>query len=254
MRAARLIYAVESVRYARILQAIFRGNRSRTMGKMTRRGTAQQGKQQRRAATRLQSSFRGWLARRSAKRRRDELYDDAVSAAKRWTKVFSRDEGIFVFVNSETGQVLEAAAPPDCGFVDEAGNIVLDGGETVIENPLHKMSDEDRLIHATDKLCSECESAEASRKCDQCGDRFCAKCWSVVHAFGKRRDHSYAPVGDKPECSECEAKFADRWCVSCDDFFCNFDFDRLHIGNKAQHVSKPCGAAMLQRLSAAPSG
>ena len=58
--------------------------------------------------------------------------------------------------------------------------------------------------------CAECEDADASRLCDQCGDQFCAACWVLVHVGpGKRKDHTFVPI-NRPECAECLEEWAQR--------------------------------------------
>lgn len=86
--------------------------------------------------------------------------------------------------------------------------------------------------------CTECETNDASRFCDQCQDLFCAACFASVHASGRRRDHSYTQV-HVAECSECDNDWATRWCRRCDAYFCDTCFDRIHVGSLTAHLAEP---------------
>lgn len=53
--------------------------------------------------------------------------------------------------------------------------------------------------------CVECETKRSTRKCDQCGDGFCTRCFRKAHASGRRTKHTWTHVGPM-ECAECEAE------------------------------------------------
>ena len=53
--------------------------------------------------------------------------------------------------------------------------------------------------------CVECEQKRSTRKCDQCGDGFCTRCFRKAHAGGRRAKHTWTHVGPM-ECAECEAE------------------------------------------------
>ncbi len=85
----------------------------------------------------------------------------------------------------------------------------------------------------------QCEEEDATRFCEQCGDKFCANCFNKEHATGIRMKHTWSRMG-KIECAECEKQDATKWCVVCDDPFCNTCWEDLHRrGNRARHPFCP---------------
>lgn len=110
------------------------------------------------------------------------------------------------------------------------------------------------------RLCSECSSRVAIRSCNECGDKFCTKCYKYLHSTGNyfaytvltdflvvlimllynlfegtRRTHTFVAVGPL-DCTECELRLAERWCVSCDEHFCDGCWRKVHSkGKRAFH-------------------
>lgn len=88
--------------------------------------------------------------------------------------------------------------------------------------------------------CVECETAPATRKCEQCDDVYCRKCYQVVHSRGQRATHKYAEF--KPGsliCVECDADFAVLECEDCGDAFCKQCSDKMHSkGDMRDHKLK----------------
>lgn len=92
--------------------------------------------------------------------------------------------------------------------------------------------------------CVECEAAQASRTCDQCGDNYCDSCFASTHAKGKKATHTWKPVAGRaaPMCVECETKPAARECVQCADKYCEACYEASHRkGKKAEHSWLPVG-------------
>ena len=72
----------------------------------------------------------------------------------------------------------------------------------VLEDPLNKLTEEEKEKRRMQKKCVECEDRDASRFCNQCGDKYCSSCYSKTHAGGKRAAHTYLQIGPI-DCSEC---------------------------------------------------
>ena len=67
------------------------------------------------------------------------------------------------------------------------------------------MTEEERMEAKKQASCVECEQKRATRKCEQCGDGYCTRCFRRTHATGRRANHSWTHVGPM-ECAECEAE------------------------------------------------
>ncbi|CAN0384295.1 unnamed protein product, partial [Laminaria digitata] len=65
------------------------------------------------------------------------------------------------------------------------------------------MTEEERLEAKKQASCVECEQKRATRKCEQCGDGYCTRCFRRTHATGRRAKHNWTHVGPM-ECAECE--------------------------------------------------
>ncbi|KAJ0412222.1 hypothetical protein ATCC90586_006608 [Pythium insidiosum] len=99
-----------------------------------------------------------------------------------------------------------------------------------------KVDDEEDDEEDEDRLCVECEEADALRRCDQCQDVYCDECFEKLHrASAKREKHTWKAMGSM-RCIECEKMKATRWCFVCEDPYCLGCFNIIHSkGNKAQH-------------------
>ena len=89
--------------------------------------------------------------------------------------------------------------------------------------------------------CIECESAPATRKCEQCEDVFCKDCYRVVHTNGQLAMHKYTEFKPGSQiCVECDADFATIDCKECGDLFCESCSKKIHAkGEMAGHSLKP---------------
>ena len=114
-----------------------------------------------------------------------------------------------------------------------------------------KYHENDKMRHHTFKnvdttgarflKCIECESAPATRKCEQCEDVFCKDCYRVVHTNGQLAMHKYTEFKPGSQiCVECDADFATIDCKECGDLFCESCSKRIHAkGEMAGHSLKP---------------
>jgi hypothetical protein len=173
-----------------------------------------------------------------------------MDQARQWQEIWSDEEQNWFYYNNATGE--SAWEPQREGYTKNDGQLVLFNGET-IDDPLKQPAggdDESSLasnpfggeasakggVKKTNKklqskLCSECNERHAIRKCEQCGDQFCTKCYKTTHALGQRRHHTYKLLGPK-DCNECESLLAIRFCVACDENFCDGCWRRLHSHGK----------------------
>ena len=142
---------------------------------------------------------------------------------------------------------------PPGGYTRKDGMLVLATGK-VIEDPLTTMTDEERRAKELETKCSECESRDATRFCEQCGDRFCTTCYNDNHKTGARVKHSWSRLGPI-ECGECEKEMAARWCVVCDDPFCGTCWESMHRrGRRAAHPYCPIFEGKLDPSALGPDG
>ena len=129
---------------------------------------------------------------------------------------------------SATGEALWE--PSALGYTKSDGFLVLANGE-ICEDPLLRRAevepaqsdDENEEVakvvpekkKKNNKLCSECADRTATRGCNECGDKYCTKCYKFMHSTGTRRTHTFTALGPV-DCTECELKLAERWCVRSD--------------------------------------
>ncbi|CAN0026735.1 unnamed protein product, partial [Ectocarpus sp. 8 AP-2014] len=150
-----------------------------------------------------------------------------ISDARLWTETWSEDAQMWFYHNAATGKGMKA--PPSTGYTKHDGALVLSSGEVVTDpeeggwlyiammivslagrgRGVHRESDTDQARKQSS--CVECEQKRSTRKCDQCGDGFCTKCFRKTHATGRRTKHTWTHVGPM-ECAECEAEVK-GWCV-----------------------------------------
>lgn len=172
------------------------------------------------------------MARRQVKAALEARLNRLIEDARKHAETRAEDAKSFFYLHQETGEAFWEV--PSIGYTRVDGMLVLATGQ-VIEDPLLKMTDEERRLKALETLCCECEKNEATRLCAQCGDKFCTNCYNDTHSTGKRATHSWTRLG-MIECAECEQNHAKRWCVLCDDPFCLDCWDNLHRrGKRAQH-------------------
>lgn len=119
--------------------------------------------------------------------------------ARKFVETSKEGGGVF-YLNVETGETETAA--PACGYTKTDGFLVLSTGK-VLEDPLTNMTAEEKKAKMLEKKCSECEDRNATRKCTQCGDKYCATCYEETHTTGARAQHIWQRLGHI-ECAECE--------------------------------------------------
>ena len=107
--------------------------------------------------------------------------------------------------------------------------LVLGSGETIMDPSFAGMSKETEYNEK--RICSECTTRVAIRKCDECKDKFCTICFKETHLTGTRRNHTWKPTGPI-DCSDCEMLLAERWCITCDEAFCDPCWRRVHSTGK----------------------
>lgn len=217
---------------ALLVQKCYRGHRDRLKTRIIMNSIRQRRKLEERMAVFVQAAVRGLMTRKRIRMMREER-DEALLNEARQFKEIEQDGGL-CYQNVETGE--SVWSPPASGYVKTDGQLMLSTGK-VIEDPLTNLTPEEKKARLMEKLCSECEDRNATRKCDQCGDKFCATCYIETHKQGARAQHVWQRLGHI-ECAECEGvpKAAVRWCVVCDDPFCALHWDDLHKhGARAMH-------------------
>lgn len=76
------------------------------------------------------------------------------------------------------------------------------------------LTEEERSEAKKASSCVECEDKRSTKKCDQCGDGYCTKCFRKTHASGRRTKHTWTHVGPM-ECAECEAEVSEETMSVC---------------------------------------
>jgi hypothetical protein len=86
-------------------------------------------------------------------------------------------------------------------------------------------------------ICVECSLSQASIKCSDCNDIFCAECFGRIHSSGSRRFSHKKLVVEISRCSECQSSFALFQCVHCFDIYCVGCLSRYHMrGGRRNHI------------------
>ena len=215
------------------IQCAYRGYVARLETAMRLAGVRQMRKLRDRSAAAIQAGLRGMMARVRCKGLREERDEELMNLARAVEEMASEDaSGASFYQNKETGEV--SWSPPAEGYTRKDSMLVLATGK-VIEDPLTTMTAEEKRAKLLEKKCSECETEDATRACEQCGDRFCTNCYSDAHKTGARARHTWSRLGNV-ECAECEKNDAIRWCVVCDDPFCAGCWEDMHRrGKRALH-------------------
>ena len=183
------------------------------------------------AATLINNMMRGFLSRITYKKKKSQRYNLWLFNARSWIETWSADENKWYYYNERTQESLWE--PPRCGYTKNDGVLVLESGQ-VLEDPAYSgavIEEESESLWEQKRKCSECEERVATRACNECGDKFCTKCYKSTHATGTRRDHTYKDTGPI-DCSECEDLLSERWCVSCDEAFCDSCWRKVHTRGK----------------------
>ena len=184
------------------------------------------------AATLINNMMRGFLSRITYKKKKTQRYNLLLFNARSWIETWSADENRWYYYNEKTQESLWE--PPRCGYTKNDGVLVLESGQ-VLEDPAYSgaelNNEESESLWEQKRKCSECEERVATRACNECGDKFCTKCYKSTHATGTRRDHTYRDTGPI-DCSECEDLLSERWCVSCDEAFCDNCWRKVHTRGK----------------------
>ncbi|KAJ0409057.1 hypothetical protein P43SY_002191 [Pythium insidiosum] len=247
------------------IQRVYRGHRSRLGTQLKLLALREKNRMRYQAAVKIQRVARARQARHTVDRLRREKLAQLVALARRWGEYWSDDTAQWFYHNHETGEALWA--PPSTGYTKSDGRLVLQSGK-IIDDPgdmelgdtslaFHdrkkplapgqqddtlrndadsKVDDEEEDEEDEDRLCVECEEADALRRCDQCQDVYCDECFEKLHrASAKREKHTWKAMGSM-RCIECEKMKATRWCFVCEDPYCLGCFNIIHSkGNKAQH-------------------
>lgn len=222
-------------------QAIFRGNRARAIQNLFSRSDALRKRKYVKATLFIQKSVRRFMAVLLLRKLQQERQYESIRAATVWSHMECQNHTISV--NSASAEVAYER-PASSANVERSpelpsGNIAKGFRADIYSS---------EQVQALSTRCSECENAKASRLCDQCGDQFCAPCFTATHSYHRRRDHTYTIIS-VAECAECDRHFATVYCRSCDEHFCQACFGQLHIGSRSRHQTIPYKAGQLAELA-----
>lgn len=250
------------------IQAAYRGYRNRVIVKIKLMQHRKEVRRKYAAATKMTTMVRGFLARRQLQSLRIHRYQSWLAMAREWQETWSDEASAWYYVNNSTGETLWE--PSRNGYTKSDSRLVLYSGD-IVDDPRNAPLDNEegdtdgqsqgsantfqRLLAMADQadseemkakttakmkgkrgwlsasLCSECSDRTAVRRCVDCNDDFCTKCYKSSHALGARRHHTFEPLGPK-DCDECELLLAERFCVTCDENFCDKCWRSLHKHGK----------------------
>jgi hypothetical protein len=236
VRRRRVELLIRQHRAAIKIQSAYRGHKARVFVQIKMRAHRKERALLTAAATQIQRVARGFVERRRIKRMQHELLESQMEDARQWQEVF--DEANMSWFYRSRANGAEMPQPPRTGYTKTDGRLVLVTGK-VVDDPLSRLTEEEKEEKRKGRLCVECEEKDASRLCKQCQDRYCTACYNKTHAGGRRAAHVYAQIGPI-DCSECEKEVALRWCTSCDDPFCVDCWSLIHLrGKRLKHAYCP---------------
>lgn len=234
-------YKAERTHAATKIQSAYRGYRSRILYRLMMFQWKQQRDRLHRAATQISRIIRGFLARVYLRDLSKHRRDRWIAMARLWQEMWSEEQQTWYYSNTSTGEAIWE--PTRDGYTKFDGKLVLTSGE-IIEDPANVIltlasgqtmtqqeADDKPKAKSNRPLCTECNDRIAIRKCQECGDVFCTKCYKALHALGARRHHTHTMLGPK-DCEECELLLCERYCVSCDECFCDGCWRLLHSHGK----------------------
>jgi hypothetical protein len=222
-------YRSERNRYAIKIQSVYRGFRARVMFRYYMEEHNEDVRLQNQSAVKIQSIIRIFLAHRRVSKLQQERLERWVMDATTWKEIWSEDSGTWFYLNSATEEALWE--PPAIGYTKNDGQLVLRNGK-VIDPP--DQSGKKKRSAGQEHLCVECVRRIAIRRCNECGDNFCTKCYKESHSSGSRKQHTYEAIGPI-DCTECEEELAERWCISCDEPYCDSCWRKVHSKGKRRY-------------------
>jgi hypothetical protein len=226
------------IKCATQIQKAFRNWRGKMLGKILKMEMQRKARKLYNAATKINNITRQFNARNLIKRKIKDLFTSRCTAARQFKEMFSEDAQQLFYLNDRTQEALWE--PPSTGYCNLEDMLVLEDGKIVPDPTKVKKNlnmfgeevlDDEEDERMKKKLCSECSTRVATRGCDECGDKYCTKCFKSMHLTGSRRTHTYKDLGPK-DCAECEDVLSDRWCVSCDEAFCDKCWRKVHSKGK----------------------
>ncbi|GMH70342.1 hypothetical protein TL16_g05387 [Triparma laevis f. inornata] len=211
-----------------VVQKYYRGHRGRVMVSLKMKSHTAVNKKRNFAITKIQSWYRGVEARIRVKAMMADKMEYMMNDSRMWQETWSEESNAWFYHNRETEEA--KWEPPDCGYTKADGRLVLNTGK-VIDDPLKSMTEEEKDAKEKETKCADCEKNEATRLCNECGDKYCTSCYAEAHASGKRAEHTFVRIGPI-ECEECGMALAVKWCTACDDPFCSDCYDKIHSRGK----------------------
>lgn len=220
------------------IQKAFRNWRGKMLGKILKMEMQRKARKLYNAATKINNIARQFNAKNLVKRKIKDLFIARCTAARQFKEMFSEDAQQLFYLNDRTQEALWE--PPKTGYCNLEDMLVLENGKIVpdptkVKKNLNifgeEVPDDEEDEKMKKKMCSECSSRIATRGCDDCGDKYCTKCFKSMHTTGSRRTHTYKDLGPK-DCAECEDVLSERWCVSCDEAFCDRCWRKVHSKGK----------------------
>ena len=183
-------------------------------------------KEQEIAAVKLQSVFRGRKERRALDEKKAEIEAERAARAEKdaadlaaiaaggddageWIEYWDDENQAYYYFNTLTQEARWTRPGDEEGY--GTGGTITDYGtdnydpnyqweEEQYEGGYYDeqgewvWTDETAKAAALKNYCVECETAEASRWCDDCEDFYCDACYEMGHAKGSRQSHTWRPI------------------------------------------------------------
>jgi hypothetical protein len=222
-------YRSEKSRVVTLIQATYRGFRARVMVRYYMEERNKLVSHQNACALKIQCMVRMFLARSRVLKLHEDRIDMWVLNASKWKEMWAEDSGTWFYINEATQEALWE--PPPEGYTKNDGQLVLENGK-IIDPP--DRTGKKKRAPGEEHLCVECVTRVAIRSCNECGDKFCTKCYKESHASGSRKQHTYEATGPI-DCTECEEQLAERWCISCDEAYCDSCWRKVHSKGKRRY-------------------
>lgn len=221
-----------------LVQRVYRGHHERALfvPRMTRYLDTL--KKKNRAVTAIQCCWRKIKASTLVKEMKETQREKMIKDARLWKELWSEADNEWYYYNEETDT--SAWKPPRTGYTKPTNNKLILQNGLMIDDPLYVLTEEQKLARIKEMACVDCEKAQATRYCEQCGDKYCTACYIIAHPKGGRREsHTFIRIGSM-ECEECGNNIAVRWCTSCDDPFCMECWDKIHTRGNRRLLHKYC--------------
>ena len=155
-----------------VVQKHYRGHRGRVMTSLKMKSHTAVNRKRNVNVTKIQAWYRGLEARWRVKAMVADKMEFMMGDARIWQETWSEESNAWFYHNKETEEA--KWEPPEGGYTKADGKLVLKTGK-VIDDPLKSMTEEEKDAKEKETKCADCEKNEATRFCNECGDKYCTR-------------------------------------------------------------------------------